>query len=391
MGKCVVHFLPAKAGDCFLLELKHPSCILIDCGFKNTYEKELKPLLLRLCAEGYRISLMIVSHMDRDHIEGAVSFLKENGAADAPNIIPVENIWMNGFFNTLFRLPEFDARRATSLSEPERRKRDRALKELKMQTPDEGPISASESRAFEELCAQGGYRVNWSFPEGTVKTAAQSREEALEAAVSIAGCRISVLGPRDAQLAQLAKKLNQDMIGWFGRDYKITEDAEFAELFERLMQLYKEPVVEEEIAAVGTDLKSWLNTSTRAPMNEVNRASIVIEICYEDKRMLFTGDGESGDWVDLLAADYQLIKISHHGSMKPNVFLLEKSYGERILISTNGGRSGRHPEDELLARAIQSGAKELHFNYDIKRKRELITFQTQYHFSAHFGERVIVL
>ena len=67
------------AGDCILIELEHPDCILIDCGYKTTYNTELRPLLLRLNAEGYRISLMIISHIDRDHIEGAVHFLRENG------------------------------------------------------------------------------------------------------------------------------------------------------------------------------------------------------------------------------------------------------------------------------------------------------------------------
>lgn len=92
MEKCIVHFLPAMAGDCILIELEHPDCILIDCGYKTTYNTELRPLLLRLSAEGYRISLMIISHIDRDHIEGAVHFLRENGDAEIPAIIPVDEI-----------------------------------------------------------------------------------------------------------------------------------------------------------------------------------------------------------------------------------------------------------------------------------------------------------
>lgn len=71
MGKCIVHFLPAKAGDCILIELDYPSCILIDSGFRDTYEQHLKPLLLQLSSKGYHISLLIVTHIDRDHIEGA--------------------------------------------------------------------------------------------------------------------------------------------------------------------------------------------------------------------------------------------------------------------------------------------------------------------------------
>lgn len=391
MGKCVVHFLPAKAGDCILLELDHPSCILIDCGFKSTYEQALKPLLMRLNIEGYRVSLMIVSHMDRDHIEGAISFLEENGTAEAPKIIPIENIWVNGFFNTLFCQPVFDGRRSDCLSQEELGKRDRGLKELQMQIRDDGPISADQCRAFEELCARGGYRVNWSFDDRIVKCTAKNREEILIIEDLIAGCQISVLGPGEKQLNRLAKKLDQNMVEWFGRDYKVVQDPPFAQLFELLMKLYEEPVAAEPIAATKVDLKSWLNTSTLAPMNEVNRASIVVEINYQGNRMLFVGDGESKDWVEMLAPTYQLIKLSHHGTTKPNLALLEKSHGERVLISTNGGRFESHPEDELLARAILNGATDLYFNYDIRQKEQLMVLQSQYGFSAHFGEPVIVL
>lgn len=390
MKKCVVHFLSAKAGDCILLELDYPSCILIDCGFNITYAQELKPLLQRLSSEGYHVSLMIVTHMDRDHIEGAISFLKDNGAAETPKIIPVENVWVNGFFNTLFSRPEFDTRRAMNLSATELRKRDSGLQELQMQMRDDGPISAGQCRAFEVLCAQGGYRVNRQFADGVVKCTAKTRDEALTASIAIAGCQVSVFGPREPQLCQLAKRLDREMIGWFSRDYKIAQDENFALLFERLMELYKEPVAEEQVAAMGTTLESWLNTSTLAQMNEVNRASIVVEINYQGKRMLFTGDGESDDWVEMLAPEYHLAKLSHHGTTKPNVSLLEKSHMERVLVSTNG-ENYHHPEDELLARAILSGTKDLYFNYQIRREPKLLEFQERYGFSAHFGEQTIVL
>lgn len=391
MGKCIVHFIPAKAGDCILLELDYPHCILIDCGFRSTYAQVLKPLLLHLNNLGYRVSLMIISHMDCDHIEGAISFLQENGLAENPKIIPVDNIWFNGFFNTLFNRPEFDARRAKFLSEDIAEKMRNGLRDLKMQMSYEGQISAKQCKSFEELCAQGGYLINKQFADGIAKSVAQNREEALEAKILIAGCEISVLGPSETQLERLAKQLDRDMICWFGRDYNIIENEDFTQFFELLMKLYEEPLALEMISAFGTSLESWLNTSTRAPMNEVNRSSIVVEINYQGKKMLFTGDGESEDWANMIAPKYDLIKLSHHGTTKPNLALLEKSVGERILISTNGGKNMRHPEDELLARVILKGMKKLYFNYDIRRKKQLIEFQNPYGFSAHFGEPKIVL
>ena len=93
---CIVHFLPAKSGDCFVLEFDNKQCILIDCGYSNTYKEELKPLLQKLSSDGCRIALMIVTHIDADHISGAIDFIEDNGDADHPKIIPVDEIWHNG-------------------------------------------------------------------------------------------------------------------------------------------------------------------------------------------------------------------------------------------------------------------------------------------------------
>ena len=390
MEKCIVHFLPAMAGDCILIELEHPDCILIDCGYKTTYNTELRPLLLRLSAEGYRISLMIISHIDRDHIEGAVHFLRENGDAEIPAIIPVDEIWINGFFNTLFPRLEFKHREIDELSLEERKMLSDKLKSLKMSFPDEGYISATQCKALERLCVQNGYRVNCSCPDRIVKRSAMRYSEVATNRISIAGCQIAILNPGEPQLEALSRELDREMIRWFGRDYKIQQSDEFTQLFELLMELYEEPTSSEPIMAMSANLKSWLGTSLLAPMNAVNRSSIV-EIIYHGRNMLFTGDGESSDWVEFLAPIYDLIKISHHGSTKPNIKLLENCKAKHLLVSTNGGAYDRYPENELLARMIFSGAERLHFNYDIGQKQQLMDLQDSYGFSANFGKQTIIL
>ena len=391
MEKCIVHFLPAMAGDCILIELEHPDCILIDCGYKTTYNTELRPLLLRLNAEGYRISLMIISHIDRDHIEGAVHFLRENGDAEIPAIIPVDEIWINGFFNTLFPRLEFKHREIDELSLEERKMLSDKLKSLKMSFPDEGYISAAQCKALERLCVQNGYRVNCSCPDRIVKRSAMRYSEVATNRISIAGCQIAILNPGEPQLEALSRELDREMIRWFGRDYKIQQSDEFTQLFELLMELYEEPTSSEPIMAMSANLKSWLGTSSLTPMNAVNRSSIVVEIIYHGRNMLFTGDGESADWVEFLAPIYDLIKISHHGSTNPNIKLLEKCKAKHLLVSTNGGAYDRYPENELLARMIFSGTERLHFNYDIGQKQQLMALQDGYGFSVNFGKQTIIL
>ncbi|SHK74275.1 ComEC/Rec2 family competence protein [Desulforamulus aeronauticus] len=393
MSNCVVHFLPAKAGDCFVVEFNNGECILIDCGYKDTYEIELKPLLIQLKHKGCRVILMLITHIDQDHIGGAIAFLSENGPANAPHIIEVENIWFNGFFNTLFMRDEFNERKRAAIGEMQTKRMNMVLGQLTMQIDGKaGLISAAHSRSFEELCAKNGYRLNAQFIDRVVKRIADSRNKLVDHSIQIGECKLIVLSPNEASLDRLAHKLNIEMIRNFGVDYELSEHMEFAALFERLMELQLEPgSFEEYISASEPRLERWIGTSTLAHMNEVNNASIVIEIEYKGLILLFTGDSDSDSWAEFLTDEYDMIKISHHGTTKPNLKLLEKAKGRTLLISTNGGKQNRHPENELLARAILTGNKIIYFNYDIKQKQELIDMQEEYGYSAMFGHREIRL
>ncbi|TWH55837.1 putative hydrolase (metallo-beta-lactamase superfamily) [Desulfitobacterium sp. LBE] len=393
MGNCIVHFLPAKAGDCFVVEFDNGECILVDCGYKSTYESELKPLLTQLKHKGRRVILMLITHIDQDHLEGAIAFLRENGPANAPHIIEVENIWFNGFFNTLFMRDEFQERKRAAIGELQKKRMNMILGQLSMQSDGNvGPISAAHSRSFEELCAQNGYRLNAQFADRVVKRNADNRNQLVDHSIQIGECKLIVLSPNESSLNRLAHKLNIEMIRNFGIHYELSEDMEFAALFERLMELQIEPgCLEEYISASEPRLERWVGTSTLAPMNEVNNASVVIEIEYKGTKLLFTGDSDSDSWAEFLTDEYDLIKISHHGTTKPNIKLLEKAKGRTLLISTDGGKQNRHPENDLLARAILAGNKTICFNYDIKQKQELMDMQEKYGYSAMFGYREIRL
>lgn len=64
-----IQMLPAASGDCIYLEFPDPDFrILIDGGYAKTYHKYLKKFLLKLAAEGKRLNLIVVTHIDDDHI-----------------------------------------------------------------------------------------------------------------------------------------------------------------------------------------------------------------------------------------------------------------------------------------------------------------------------------
>ena len=383
---CTVHFLPARAGDCFVLEFENKKCILIDCGYSITYREELKPLLQKLAKKGCRISLMIITHVDEDHILGAISFLEENGDVEHPRIIQVDEIWHNGIFNTIMNSELFRRREAEDISEETVTKYKTVCGILKKQMQGErGTISAPQSKMFEEICAKYHYRVNDRFDKGCVVKNQSCR---------LGDCEIQILSPGMTELEKLQKKLDRELIRTFGKDYLWKRTEEFEQLL-TLIAFYRgkeeqRTFTKQQIAAGTRDIREWIGTSNLASMNEINCASIVIVIRYRSLKLLFMGDSESELWIEQIEPQYDLIKVSHHGSTKPNLAWMEGTRAKKLLVSTNGGNH-RHPEDDFLARIMMGKFDELYFNYDIHRKPVILAMQEKYHFKAEFRKREIVL
>jgi hypothetical protein len=72
---------PAREGDCLIIEYgedhRKPERILIDGGRRETYRKHLGPYLARLTNSERMLRLAVVTHVDRDHIEGCVDLLRD--------------------------------------------------------------------------------------------------------------------------------------------------------------------------------------------------------------------------------------------------------------------------------------------------------------------------
>ena len=374
----IIHFLKADAGDCILLQLEDKKCILIDCGYKSTFENELKPLLKKLAIIGYRISLLIITHYDEDHIQGANALLKENGDYLNPIIIEIDEIWFNGIFNIVRSSSKIQTHIVEKLSIKYKDKY-RLLQEqlLGLIGVGEGEISANLAETFELLCTKNNYKVNAVTNGGRIVAGTKTK---------IGEYTIKCLNPGYNQFDKLEKWIDNTCTKCLGKNYELDKNNFIMFLQNMLLANGREPqsyLTTSKIGANIPDIKSWFETSTRASMNVVNRASIVVEITYKSKKLLFAADSESADWITNAYKEYDYVKISHHGTTKPNIELLEKVKISVAMISTNGKRN--HPEDELLARLIQANVNEIYFNYDIRRKRDLTLLEKQYGFKAHFG------
>lgn len=98
--------IPARYGDCLLLHYGDggaPGLALIDGGPSQVWKKFLEPRLKALKAKrgaGFRIDLMMVSHIDDDHVLGIADFTKawrEEKSAGRPWPYPVAEVWHNSF------------------------------------------------------------------------------------------------------------------------------------------------------------------------------------------------------------------------------------------------------------------------------------------------------
>jgi beta-lactamase superfamily II metal-dependent hydrolase len=74
-----LHVVQAEYGDRLILESgvgKNSTTVLIDGGPYQAFEKHLKPTLQRLPLNS-KLDLVVLSHIDNDHIIGLVDLLEE--------------------------------------------------------------------------------------------------------------------------------------------------------------------------------------------------------------------------------------------------------------------------------------------------------------------------
>jgi hypothetical protein len=93
----LVHALPADHGDCLWIEYGRaadPRRILIDGGTTRTFPR-LRAHITDLPRSRRRFELLIVSHIDNDHIDGVLQLL-----ADRTLGVTFGDVWFNGYHHT---------------------------------------------------------------------------------------------------------------------------------------------------------------------------------------------------------------------------------------------------------------------------------------------------
>ncbi|HFR4217626.1 TPA: AVAST type 1 anti-phage system MBL fold metallo-hydrolase Avs1a [Bacillus cereus] len=378
MSSIKVEMFPALQGDCFLISFndEKKTHILIDGGFEETYHQFLKNRLIEIAEKGEEIALLVVTHIDADHIEGIIELFKENQTSEESQVIKIKEVWHNSFRHLQLKKQE-----NVQINSVEKNilngivaggKTIREVQEIK-QSKD---ISAKQGSTLAALLYHGEYNWNNCFNQRAINCDTYNQINLTS------NIRLRILSPNSDKLKKLGKYWMKELEKK-KYDFTITDDRLFDDAFEFFMLNQQElfdiiPNKDVSDSKVELDFEELLKKRMVNDYAAPNGSSISFIIEYKDKKLLFLGDSHSSliyDELKKLVNDlnydtkFDVIKVSHHGSHKNNhLKLLELIDAPQYLISTNG-EDYNHPDLETIARIVcrkRNKECKLVFNYNTK-------------------------
>jgi beta-lactamase superfamily II metal-dependent hydrolase len=320
-----IRVLPAGHGDALVVEYGSRDRIhrlLVDGGPLGAWDSTVKPALLAL--PNQRFEAFVVTHIDEDHIGGAIKLLNDTDLRHR-----VGDVWFNGYIHC-----------------------DKAYHDDVL-----GPI---DGERLTHRIGKGGFAWNSPFAPriddhigGPVVVARQKNK--LPAIKLPGGATIHLLSPTWDQLDKLAQVWES-----------VVAKAGIAPGEGTPLEARKLPVRQRDMPPLpaSLDRKSLerLAEPTCPDTSEANGSSIAFIVEYERRRVLLGADAHAdvlvqslrtfGDSVGEDRVRLDLVKLPHHGS-KANVTteLIDVIDAKRYVVSTNGDNFG-HPDYAALARII---------------------------------------
>ena len=316
-----IHMLAADHGDCLWVEYGDTHSlkrILIDAGTVGAYTRSLAPKIQETVdAEGScNFELFVVTHIDADHIGGAIEFLKQ--AADTG--VSIKEIWFNGYFHLSNTSPSV--------------------------------LGAKQGEMLTPLVQNGPWQWNKRFKDLAVMVPDTGKLPTF----TVAGMKITLLSPTFEKLQKLKPK-------W-------VKEIEKAGLVPGHAFTLEEVLPD---GFLGGKVEDLADTAFKEDAAEPNGSSIAFVAEYEGKRVLFGADAHPSVLLESLkraplntkTLALNAFKLPHHAS-KNNVSkeMIDAFPAEHYLVSTNG-QQFKHPDAEAIARILKmrkSAAKTIHFN-----------------------------
>lgn len=309
-----IRMFPAREGDCLVIshgDPRAPRRLLVDGGRQATYPA-LREFLAALPESQRVFDLLVVTHVDRDHIEGVLSLL-----GDPACPVRFRDIWFNGYFHVAGGVLDFSTVQGNRLTE------------------------LLDGRAWNAAFAGGPIAVP---------------DEGLDDPIKLPGkLAITVLSPSLAKLRALRPTWDEEC-----RDAGLDPDSDPPDRVEA-----------PSFAADTRDLEALAASKFEDDRAPANGSSLALLLAVDGRRILLGGDAHTDVLVEGLRrlgprpVKLDAYKVSHHGSAaNTSRELLALLQCPRYLISTSGVQF-QHPDPEAIARIIKFGgaAKTLFFNY----------------------------
>lgn len=398
----VIEMFPAENGDAFLLRLDSGENILIDMGYEITYRRFIKDKLIDLKDKGQCIDLLIITHIDEDHIQGAITFFEENGEAENPKIIKVKEIWFNSY-----RHLQFQKNKVCTISRFEKRK----LEELKLSN---NSISKEENSEFSNSSAKqgstlAGYLYEYGYDKKRWNASFNNKAVNIDMLneVELKDGKIIILSPDSNKLSKLSNLWLRELVK-IDKDFNISNEIVFDDAYEMYIKKLKDDIDIDESKNISSKSEIFENIITnkiyqdKKDTTKSNGSSIAFILEYKDKKILFLGDSHEDIILNNIkeysegeeVKQFDAIKISHHGSLKNNFKWIETLKSDRYIISTNGKNHG-HPHKEVIAKILQynEDIKTFYFNYPVDLIKEIDNevLKCKYKYSVIVGDGESIL
>lgn len=366
--------LKAHQGDCYLIHFgteNEPGLVMVDGGPKQVYKPYLKKRLLKIKEarsldqnQSLPVDLLMISHVDSDHIQGILDLTKKEIEAKKDHqaqLLNVQRFWHNSFKEILAQDPDdltlAMKRHFGEAAVSQGELTDAAKDEVEEDCQEDPEVIASSLKVLASIGqgislvsnAEGlGYPRN----EGFAKKVVMAIQNA-PAKFIAPGLKLTVVGPMDPELKALREKHRK----W--------------------LEEHKDKPVTQALAA-------YVDKSVP------NLSSIVVLAEVEEERpyrMLLTGDARGDKILEGLqltgvlapgqtsSIEVDVLKVPHHGSANN----LAQDFFERIIakhyVFSGDGEYGNPEREtlEMLYKARGQADYKIHLTYsipDIDKKRE---------------------
>lgn len=345
----------ARQGDCLLMHFgskDEPGLVMIDGGPKSVYAPHLRPRLLEIRkARGLDredtlpVDLLMVSHVDDDHIQGILDLTREMTTPHQPPLLRVLSFWHNSFDDVV--------------------------------NSDLGKLTAAVVAQF------GPAALNGELPADASVDADLGEEVVVDSLKVLASIEQGHRLREDAE--KLAFPLNPEFDGKL-----IFAGKKKLEVADRLWFTIAGPM-KPELKKLREKHVQWLKAQANKTKKKTsaalaayvdrsipNLSSIVVMAEFGGKRMLLTGDAR-GDKIltgleltGLLKRNgtvhVDVLKVPHHGSSNNlDADFFKRITADHYVLSGNGEHG--NPEREAIEMLFNARANQpfaIHLTYPVK-------------------------